>query len=278
MNDVIIPYILCRKELHFVKKSKKSFVFVVIRAIVKLLYPKIEVVGRDSIPETNAILVGNHCLMNGPISAELYLPENCYIWCAGQMMNLKEVPKYAFEDFWSQKPVVLRPFYRLLSYIIAPFSVSIFNSARTVGVYHDMRILSTFKNSVRMLKEGKNMVIFPEKDEPDNNIVYKFQDKFVDIAKLYYKTSGNKITFVPMYISPKLKKIYIGDGIMFDPENDIGAERIRICDCLSRRITQLARSLPEHTVVPYKNLPKKCFLSNKDITEVPNEKTRSQLL
>lgn len=258
-------------------KKRKSPLFVVIRAAVKFFYPEIEVIGKENIPECDAVLVGNHCLMNGPISAELYLPDNCYTWCAGQMMNLKEVPKYAYADFWSQKPSYLKPFYKLLSYIIAPFSVSIFNSARTVAVYHDMRILSTFKTSVRMLKEGKNMVIFPEKDVPNNNIVYEFQDRFVDIAKLYCNTSGKLLTFVPMYISPKLKRIYIGDGIVFNPDIDIAEERTVICKYLSDEITRIARSLPEHKVVPYKNLPKKCFLSNKDIAEVPNEKTNSRL-
>lgn len=253
------------------QKKKKSILFVIIRALVKFFYPRIEVVGMESIPDRDAVLVGNHCLMNGPISAELYLPENCYTWCAGQMMNLKEVPAYAFKDFWSQKPELLKPFYKLLSYIIAPFSVSIFNSARTVGVYHDMRILSTFKTSVSMLKEGKNMVIFPEKDEQDNNIVYKFQDRFVDMAKLYYRTNGKTLSFVPMYVAPKLKKIYVGKGVTFNPENDINDERIKICKYLSEEITKIARALPEHTVVPYKNLPKKHFLSNKDITEVPEK-------
>lgn len=253
------------------QNKKKSILFVVIRALVKLFYPRIEVVGVENIPDRDTVLVGNHSLMNGPISAELYLPENCYTWCSGQMMNLKEVPSYAFEDFWSQKPKFLRPFYKLLSYIIAPFSVSIFNSARTVGVYHDMRILSTFKMSVAMLKEGKNMVIFPEKDEPYNNIVFAFQDKFVDIAKLYYRTNGKILRFVPMYVAPKLKRIYVGEGIVFNPENDIADERIRICKYLSDEITNIARALPEHTVVPYKNIPKKSFLSNKDITEVPGK-------
>lgn len=255
----------------------KTAVFVMIRAMVKFFYPKMKVVGVENIPESDAVLVGNHCLMNGPISAELYLPGNCYTWCAGQMMNLKEVPGYAYEDFWSHKPKILRPFYKLLSYIIAPLSVCIFNSARTVGVYHDMRVLSTFKKSVRMLQEGKNMVIFPEKDEQNNNILYKFQDRFVDVAKLYYNTCGKKLNFVPMYISPKLKSIYIGTSIEFDSENDIADERIRICEYLSNEITVIARELPEHTVVPYKNIPKKHFLSNRDITEVPNEKTFSKL-
>ncbi len=255
-------------------KKNKSIVFVVVRAIVKFFYPKMTLANAELIPESDAVIVGNHCLMNGPISAELYLPENCYTWCAGQMMNLRDVPEYAFNDFWSQKPAFLKPFYKLLSYIIAPLSVSIFNSARTVGVYHDMRILSTFKNSVRMMKEGKNMVIFPEKAEVNNNIVYKFQDRFVDVAKLYYKNSGKTAVFVPMYIAPKLRKIYIGKGIEFNPDNDIAVERERICGYLSDEITNMARELPEHTVVPYMNLPKKSFLSNKDITEVPNEKTR----
>lgn len=250
-------------------KKKKTLFFIIIRALVKLLYPEISIVGRENIPDRDAVLVGNHSLMNGPISAELYLPENCYTWCAGQMMNLKEVPEYAYNDFWSEKPKVLRPFYKLLSYIIAPFSVSIFNSARTVGVYHDMRILSTFKSSVAMLDEGKNMVIFPEKNEPCNNIVFKFQDRFVDVAKLYFRTKGKKLCFVPMYIAPKLKKIYIGKGIEFNPENDIAVERERICKYLSKEITNIARELPEHIVVPYANMPRKCFLSNKDITEVP---------
>ena len=250
-------------------KKKKSAVFVIIRAIVKLFYPKMRLVNAENIPPSEAVLVGNHCLMNGPICAELYLPENCYTWCAGQMMRLRDVPEYAFNDFWSQKPSYLKPFYRVLSYLIAPLSVSIFNSARTVCVYHDMRILSTFKNSVNMLKDGKNIVIFPEKDEVCNNIVYKFQDRFVDVAKLYYKTNGTRLTFVPMYISPKLKSIFIGEGIEFDTESDIADERTRICEYLSNEITALARSLPKHTVVPYRNLSKKHFLTNKDVTEVP---------
>ena len=247
----------------------KKIVFLVIRALVKLFYPTIKIEGSENIPEKDAVLVGNHCLMNGPITAELYFPDNCYTWCAGQMMNLKEVPAYAYEDFWSYKSVFLRPFYKLLSYIIAPFSVSIFTNARTVGVYHDMRILSTFRNSVSMLKEGKNMVIFPEKAEVCNNILYKFQDRFVDLAKLYYKSSGKTLTFVPVYIAPKLKSAFVGKGIEFNPVAEIGEERERICKYLSDEITCIARELPLHTVVPYKNLQKKRFLTNKDVDEVP---------
>ena len=52
---------------------------------------KMDVVGRENIPEEAAILVGNHAQMNGPIACELFFPGNRYTWCAAQMMEMKEV-------------------------------------------------------------------------------------------------------------------------------------------------------------------------------------------
>ena len=96
-----------------------------------------------------------------------------------------------------------------------------------------------------------------------NNIVYEFQDKFIDVAKLYYKRSGKALCFVPMYIAPKLKTMYLGKAVRFDPETPIKEERQRICEYLMNEITDIAEALPEHTVVPYKNLPKKLYPKNK---------------
>lgn len=250
-------------------------IFKTARFFVRLFYGKTDIIGIENIPKENAVIVANHTQMNGPIVGELFMPDNCYIWCAGQMMKLKEVPQYAYKDFWSQKTRWNRPFFKLLSYIIAPLASCIFNNARTIAVYRDMRIMSTFKETVKMLSCGKNILIFPEKDEKHNNILYKFQENFIDVAKLYYKKTGVRLTFVPMYIAPKLKKAYIGEGIEFDSNNDIAEERTKISAYLSDEITNIARALPTHTVIPYRNIKKKYYLTNKDIAEVPNEKTRS---
>lgn len=246
-----------------------AFIYRIIKFFVRLFFGKMEVVGLENIPENNAIIVANHTQLNGPIAGELFMPENCYIWCAGEMMKLKEVPEYAFADFWSQKPKWTHPFYKVVSYLIAPLSVCIFNNARTIAVYHDMRVMSAFKETIKKLQGNANILIFPEKDEKHNNILYKFQENFIDVAKLYYKKTGIRLTFVPMYIAPKLKKMYIGKGICYNSENSIEDERRRISDYLSNEITDIARNLPEHIVVPYRNIPKKYYLTNKDITEVP---------
>ena len=246
-------------------------IFKLVKWLVRLFYGKMEVVGLENLPENNAVLVGNHCQMNGPICGELFLPDSCYTWCAGEVMKLAEVPAYAFDDFWSQKPAWTHPYYKVMAHVIAPLCVCIFNNARTIPVYHDMRIMSTFKTSIKMLKEGRNLLIFPEKDVPHNNILYQFQENFVDIAKLYQKQTGITLTFVPVYIAPKLRKMYIGKGIAYNSENNIEDERRQIAEYLSTEITEIARALPRHTVVPYRNLPKRYYITNKDTTRTPGK-------
>jgi len=252
------------------KKSVFSrMIFKIVRSLVRLFYGKTEIIGLENLPEKDAIIVGNHSQMNGPIVGELFMPKNCYIWCAGEMMHTKKVPEYAFNDFWAQKPKIIRPFYKFLSYIIAPLASCIFNNARTIAVYHDGHVLSTFKTTVKMLEEGRGVLIFPEKPEKNNNIIYKFQDHFIDVARLYYKKTEKEITFVPMYIAPAMRKAYIGKGTKFCAEADMDAERARIAQYLSKEITEIARALPEHKVVPYKNISSKKYLCNKDVDKTP---------
>lgn len=250
-------------------EKKVSPLFKVVKALVRLLYPKIEVVGTENLPDEAAMIVGNHTQLHGPIACELYFPGNRYTWCAGQMMELKEVPEYAFQDFWSQKPKRSRWFYKIASYIVAPLSVLVFNNANTIAVYHDKRVLGTFRETVKKLQSGASVVVFPEHDVPYNHILCEFQDRFIDIARLYYKKTGKELDFVPLYIAPNLKKMVLGKPIRFCAANSHDEERRRICTYLMDEITALACALPEHRVVPYRNVPKKEYPSN-IVDEVEN--------
>ena len=243
-------------------KQKTSSIYRGIKWLVRVCYPRMEVVGAENLPEGSAVIVGNHAQMNGPIACELYLPGEHDTWCAGEMMNLKEVPAYAYRDFWSQKPWYSRWFYRLLSYVIAPLSVCVFNNANTIGVYHDSRIISTFKNTVKRLQAGSRVVIFPEHDAPYNQILCEFQDRFIDVAKMYHKRTGRELEFVPLYLAPRRKAMYLGKPVRFRADAPLEEERQRICQYLMEEITAMACALPEHIVVPYRNIPKKQYGTN----------------
>lgn len=230
--------------------------------LVWVFYPKTTVEGQENLPEEASIIVGNHSQANGPIVAELYFPGKRSIWCAGQMMSVKEVPDYAYHDFWDEKPKALKPLFRLLSYIIAPFAACVMRCGDTIAVYRDTRIINTFRDTVKKLQAGNHIIIFPECKQGYNQILCQFQENFVDVAKLYYKRTGTELNFVPMYLAPKLRKIYFGKPIRFNAQAPIAEERRRICQALMDSITEIAEGLPEHIVVPYPNIPKKDYKTN----------------
>ena len=95
------------------KRLEKAFYWVCWK-LVWIFYPKTTVEGAENLPEEPSIVVGNQSQANGPILAELYFPGKRAIWCAGQMMSAKEVPDYAYHDFWDEKPKALKPLFRLL--------------------------------------------------------------------------------------------------------------------------------------------------------------------
>lgn len=241
--------------------------------ILRVVYPRMEIIGSEHLPDEPVVIVANHTQMNGPIACELNFPEKRYTWCAAQMMTLKEVPSYAYQDFWSQKPKAVRWFFRIAAYAIAPLAVLLFNNANTIPVYRDARILTTLRTTLNRLLEGANVVIFPEHDEKYNNIIYEFQEGFVDVARLYHKKTGKELKFVPMYIAPNLKQMHIGKPISFCPDAPIEEERKRICNYLMQEITQIAAELPLHIVVPYRNIPRRNYPKNLPIEVMKHEKT-----
>ena len=244
------------------KNQKKSLAFSALKGIVRFFYPKMELVGTENLPEGEAILVGNHAQIHGPIVSELYFEENCAIWCAGEMMRMREVPAYAFQDFWSAKPPLTRPFYKVLSYLIAPLAAFVFTRAKTIPVRRDNRIITTFRTTIKRMQEGAKIVIFPEENTPYNHILSDFQEHFVDVARLYHKTVGKEVEFVPFYVSPHCKRVVFGKPIRFSAKASMEEERERIITHLMQEITCLAESLPLHTVIPYQNKPKKEYNTN----------------
>ena len=112
------------------------------------------------------------------------------------------------------------------------------------------------------LDEGNSLVIFPEYNKIYNHILYDFQDRFIDLARRYYKKTGKALVFVPMYIAPRLRQTYLGKPIRFDPAAPIDRERARVKQELMDAITAIAESLPEHTVIPYRNIRKREYPKN----------------
>jgi len=242
--------------------SQKPLTYKIVRAAIELFYPDIELVGTENIPAEGSVLVGNHSQAHGPIISELRFPFPHKTWCIGQVMDSSEAAEYAYNDFWSAKPKAVRWFFRLLSRIIARPLSTVLSAAETIPVFHDERVIGTLRKSVEALEKGLHLVIFPEFYKGFNHFLCRFQTGFIDTARLYYKHCGKCLAFVPMYVAPKLKKVFFGEPVYFNPEASVEEERERIGDYLMNAVSALALSQPLHTVVPYPNIPKNKFPQN----------------
>ena len=249
------------------KDKLTRLVFLIIKFLIRVFYPKTEFKGTENIPDGPVIIVGNHAKTNAPIACELYFPGKHKTWTAGEMMHLKEIQPYSYRDFWGSKPAYIKWAFKLLSYLIVLPAYCIFNNADCIGVYHDSRVVRTFRSTVRELHEGTRVVILPEHDAPHNNIICEFQERFVDAARLYYRRYKEEVSFVPMYTAPALKSVYFGKPVRFDASAPADEERHRICTEMMDAITAIARDLPEHKVVPYPNIPKSEYPSNKSVNK-----------
>ena len=255
-------------------ERRPSTLFRVVRWFVWLFSPKFRTSGEEHLPPEPCVIVGTHSQMFGPIAGEIFLARKPEIWCTSEMMERAEVADYAYRDFWSSRPKSVRWFFRLLSHAIVPLAMLIFHNARTIPVYRDARLISTFRTSIEALQSGRSILIFPECYDRHNNIVYEFQDKFVDLARFYYKKTGVALRFVPLYLAPKLSMAVYGEGVTFRPDAPIAQERRRICNALMDRITDIAVHLPEHRVVPYPNVPARMYPKNIPL-EVYNNETQT---
>jgi len=247
-------------------KRKKGFsygCYRVIRFLIWLFYPKVRTFGLENLPEEPCVICCNHVHFHGPICCELHLPGDHDTWCASEMMELKKVPPYAMDDFWRDKPRWSLWFYHILSWIIAPLAACVFKNARTIPVYRDGGIITTYRMTQEALTSGRSVVIMPEGREPRNHIVYDFQKGFVDVARVYRRKTGKDLCFVPMYIAPALRSMHIGVPTYFDSSRPPAEEKERVRTWLMDEITRVAEELPLHRVVPYPNLPKKDYPKNK---------------
>ncbi|WP_026506995.1 lysophospholipid acyltransferase family protein [Butyrivibrio sp. MC2013] len=243
-------------------RRKHPFIYKAIKETVRFFYIKMEVVGAENIPEGGAVIVGNHSQAHGPIVGELYVPGSCKIWTIAQMMNWREVPDYAYQDFWSAKPLYIRWLFRIVSYLIAPIAHFVFNNADTIPVYKDKRVFDTFRQSTDFICSGGNVIIFPECYDEYNNIVHRFQTGYAELARTYYRKTGRELSFVPMYICPALHKIYFGKPVTYSRDIPFKEEKERITTELMDRISDMALELPRHRVVPYPNVPKSQYPYN----------------
>lgn len=203
--------------------------------------------------EYPSIFVCNHGFIYGPVAAVIYLPTYFRPWIHDVMLDRKLCAKeisYSFKGFlkltgqrtggtiirWATRPVC--------------WALNSFNPIPVArGSSHD--VMSTFNLSVDALKDGDNILIFPERPSKrtksggehaasGSDELRNFYTGFAHIGKMYHDETGKTLAFYPLYSDSEKHLFKIGEPVLYDPTLSPRDSRKQIAATLHERMQGLS--------------------------------------
>ena len=147
-------------------KYKRKPWFCAVKAFLRVVVKKPNFVYLGEKVRPGGIILSNHEGPKCPVFLELYneVPIRC--WGAHEMnKNLKTAYKYQTEIYYHQKKHWNLLLARIGCLIITPVTYLYYKGIKLISSYGDMRFRKTLDESIKTLKDGCSVVIFPEKSE-----------------------------------------------------------------------------------------------------------------
>lgn len=208
-----------------------------------------EFIYHDEKPTEASVFVGNHTKFCGPLAIQYKYPEDVRTWSEARLIDRKSC--YDLFKNTVIKNIKGEKFYKLLLPVMIPLISWYYRKQlNCIPVYHDMKISKTFTESATTLENGVHVAIYPENVEKKlNEVICKFATGFIYLAYNYYKLTGKRIKFYPLYCAQTLNQTHFGKPIEYDPDKPIKEQSVVIAHYLEEQITALARSLPHHKII-----------------------------
>lgn len=152
------------KEKKFEQNRKRWFKN--FKKLLKVRYKKTEFVFHGQKPTNGAIILSNHEGTDAPLSLEMYCDFPVRFWGTGEMnCGLKNMYKYQTKVYYHEKKHWPLWAARLFCLLASPLTHLFYKGLNLISTYQDSRFRETLKESVEAIKNGDNVVIFPEKSD-----------------------------------------------------------------------------------------------------------------
>ncbi|MCD4751741.1 MAG: 1-acyl-sn-glycerol-3-phosphate acyltransferase [Anaerolineaceae bacterium] len=213
--------------------------------LIKIFSKKPKIFLPDNINlDPPVVFVANHEKLAGPMMMGTRFPFKFRPWVNDRMLTRKKITDYVQESFFMGRLQIKSKWKsRFLSKQITPWLYQLMRGTKPIPVYQNqIRIIETFKTSVKILDQNENILIFPDGKGETNTVfnnISQFKTGFIYLAKHYWKQSRKAVRFIPVSINPQLPSVSLGESITYNPENNYNDEKIRISEFLMQQIDSL---------------------------------------
>ncbi|MBQ8556515.1 MAG: hypothetical protein IJ438_11670 [Clostridia bacterium] len=190
----------------------------------RLVTPKMTISWAEPFIDEPCVFVCNHVGAMGPINMVIKFPlcDQVHAWCNEGIMNRKTCPAYVRQDYWWEPGCRLEPLYNAtLPYIAAAIIPPVLKSAPTIPVYHDARVMTTMRQSMRVLRDGEYLVIFPEQPSGYGEHHDWINTGWLNICTMYHRATGKALRLYPVHIDTKKRHFTVARPISFDPSRTL---------------------------------------------------------
>lgn len=193
----------------------------------------------------SSIILSNHEGTEAPLSMELYCDQPVRFWGASEMNSgVISTYKYQSEVYYHQRKHWNIWLARIFCLIASPLTSLFYKGLNLISTYRDIRFTRTLRESMAALKDGENIVIFPE-DASKGYLpeLEGFFQGFVMLAEVCYRRGMD----VPIYVTyfKKNELIYMVDApVLYSELAKNGATRAEIAKKLLDRCNELGKMDP----------------------------------
>ena len=224
------------------RQKKRKWWFRLLKRMMRCRYkePKFIYLGKEI--GSGGIILSNHEGTDAPMSLEIYCNAPLRMWGAHEMNSgLIKMYKYQTKVYYHEKKHWNLHLARLFCLIASPLTNLFYKGLDLISTYKDGRFIKTIRESVSAIKEGDNIVIYPEDSKkgylPE---LEGFFGGFVVLAETCKKQGID----VPIYVTyfKKSELTYIVDApVMYSELTKNGESREEVALKLLNRCNELGK-------------------------------------
>ncbi|MBR6029639.1 MAG: hypothetical protein IKP40_11205 [Clostridia bacterium] len=210
-----------------------------LRGILRVFTPRMRTIWETPCDGEACVLCPNHERAWGPIDMCVHYDHRDVIhpWYNAGVIDRKGLPAYVRNDSWWNPRSLLAPLYNatipyLASWILPP----VIRSTPGIPVYYDTHVLQTFRDSVEVLRQGEQVVIFAQFPNGYQSHAEELSRGFVMIAPFAWRRLGLRLKFYPVHVSQKERTIRVMSPVVFNPDAPWEEEQERLLRELGEKV------------------------------------------
>lgn len=222
--------------------QKRKWWFRLLKKLMKGRYKRPTFVYLGEKFGNGGVILSNHEGTDAPMSLEMYCDKPVRMWGASEMNSgLVEMYKYQTRVYYHEKKHWNLHLARLFCLLASPLTNLFYKGLNLISTYRDSRFITTLRQSVDALKNGENVVIYPE-DSTNGYLeqLESFHKGFAALCELCKKKGMD----VPVYVTYFRKKdlTYIVDKpVLYSELTKNGETKEAVAERLLNRCNELGR-------------------------------------